>query len=261
MRRSLAATAILAAACGSEPAPTPPPPPAEVVASVNGVPITRARVEMYARHSARAGAPEAAAVIEELINMEVLAQQAERLGLERAPETADEIHLQTRRILAAAAAQARVRASAVPEAELRAAYEAQYVLGAPPQYRATHALFEREETALKAMEALARGTHVEDLGRSAATRPLRVTPIQWMEPDQLDGELAAALAGLAPGTHTPRPLRTAYGWHVLRLDEVRRRPPPAFESVRDGLVRTLQAQQFQSWLEDLRRNARIERAN
>ncbi|HQR51227.1 MAG TPA: peptidylprolyl isomerase, partial [Methylophilaceae bacterium] len=66
-----------------------------------------------------------------------------------------------------------------------------------------------------------------------------------------------AVVGMKKGEYTNTPVQTQYGWHVIKLVDVRNTQPPAYEKVKDGIQKELQQRQIEKMVSDLRAKAKI----
>ena len=70
---------------------------------------------------------------------------------------------------------------------------------------------------------------------------------------------ADAVAALKKGETTQTPVQTEFGWHVIRLDDVRETTPPAFDAVKDRLVQIVEAKKFKAYGDGLVSVAKVEK--
>ena len=74
-------------------------------------------------------------------------------------------------------------------------------------------------------------------------------------------QFAAALKKLKKGQTTAAPVRTQFGYHIIRLDDTRKSQPPSFESIKDQIklqMQNGQAAEFENYLNNLEKSARIQ---
>jgi peptidyl-prolyl cis-trans isomerase C len=246
--------------CGG-PEPAIPPPPSFGEVWVNGVEI---EPEAIAREIQHHPAPDAeTAWIEAaraLAVRELLMQEARRLGLEAEPETDEAGRLEDEEdALVRGLLETAVRPEAPGEAECRRYYEAQqHRLRTPDLFEASHILIEPEgedEAAWNAAEAHARGiaaTVADDAKAFAeAARTFSKCPsaqqdgsLGQIRRGELAPSVQAGIEALAEGTTGREPVRSRFGWHVLRLQRRIEGQVLPFEIVRDRIADMLEAR---SW--------------
>ena len=193
-------------------------------------------------------------LVEQLIGQMLLAQAATAAGLEQNPVVAMTLLIQERAVLADAYLRQAVKTRATPEA-VEALYRQAYLDAAPiDEVRAGHILVETEEqaNALKAQLdagadfAVLAGEHSTDTGNAGKGGDLG----WFVKPDMVPAFADAAFA-LEPGTISA-PVKTNFGWHLIKLDERRERQPPALEEVRDTLLDEVVQQARIDTLDELR---------
>ncbi len=246
--------------CGG-PEPAIPPPPSFGEVKVNGVEI---EPEAIAREIQHHPAPDAeTAWIEAaraLAVRELLMQEAQRLGIEAEPESDEAGRLEAEEdALVRGLLETAVRPEAPGEAECRRYYEAQqHRLRTPDLFEASHILIEPEgddEAALAAAEAQARSiaAAVADDAKAFAEAARAYSKCPSAQQDgslgQIRrGELApsvqAGIEALIEGTAGREPVRSRFGWHVLRLHRRIEGQVLPFEIVRDRIADMLEAR---SW--------------
>ena len=176
-------------------------------------------------------------IVEQLIDQMLLAQAAKAAGLARHPATAMNLLNQQRAILADAFLRNEVTARVTPEA-VEALYQELYLDSEPSQeVRAGHILVETEEIASELKAQLDAGADFAALAAEHGTdgTASRGGDLGWfLHPDMVP-EFANAAFAMEPGTISD-PVKTAFGWHLIKLDERRDRQPPALEEVREDLM-------------------------
>ena len=152
---------------------------------------------------------------------------------------------------------------AVTEPAMRAFYdETVKKLKPEVEVRARHVLVDSED---EAKAALARVKGGEDFAKVAAE--LSKDPgsgkdggdLGFFTQDRMVKEFGDRAFSMKPG-EVSDPVKTQFGWHVIKLEERRERPVPPFEQVKDQLQRYLQQKSQQDAVLKLRESAKIERA-
>lgn len=221
-----------------------------VVAKVNGHPISRRVFDELVK--ARVGVPnpyhletreevdernrtlqelDRAKVIENLVVMEVLVQKAREQGLHTRPDIAAEAELQYKSLLQEHLVRDIIRDIEVTQEEILARYEAQ----APEkEYKIRHILLDNEAAAQTVIAGLHKGNPFAVLARkhSVDKRSRKDGSLGWLMLNQLVEPFAVATAALKPGEYTQQPVQTRYGWHVIRVDDIRDLPKTPFDDMR-----------------------------
>ncbi len=236
-----------------------------VVATVDGVPVPRSALERAWRELPERyrRLPKEALLrplLERVIDDELLRREAERLGLDRDPAVAAEIEHARTRVLRNALLE-RIVAAATTEEALRARYAERVRDPAARvvELRVRHILLPDEATARAVIRELDAGADFAELARRRSTGPSgpRGGDLGWVRREELVPEFGAAAFALAPGTHGREPVRTRFGWHVIRVED-RRELVPDFAELEEELRQELAREAVEARLERLRAAARIE---
>ncbi|HEX6528969.1 MAG TPA: peptidylprolyl isomerase [Burkholderiales bacterium] len=272
--RFLAMGVVLALAACSKPAATDKPidaaaaPAQPPLVTVNGKAISNDLFEAYAKAvtqgkaSSELTAEEREQVKEELVRMEVIAQQAEKDGLAKDPDVATRLELTRLNLLQQAAAQKYLKERQPTEAEMRAEFETQLAATPLVEYHARHILVSSQETAQKIIDQLKAGGDFATLAKRFSgdkSTAQKGGDLGWFPPDAMGNKNFADAIGLLKNNEiTSTPIQTQYGWHVLQLLGTRDRPPPSFEGVQDQLKRILLSKKYRAYSDDLLKVAKVE---
>lgn len=213
-----------------------PAPKTDAVALLDGEPLSRALLDEIARQYAGSAnpfdAPVAASaasaasapaagrqrLLDELVDIELLARKARELGLDKQPVFIAENELQTKTLLAQAMVREQIAGLTVTDAELAQAYDERVP---PHQFKLAHILVAEQATAQAVLEQLKQGRPFAELAKRYsidADNRLRGGSLGVMLMDQLPTEMGAAVRHLKPGEHAAQPVQTPQGWHVMRLE-------------------------------------------
>ena len=260
------ATALLAAAC--KPAANAPAAGAETkpVATVNGKAISRNLFETYAKgvsgkESSALTEEQRGQILDNLVRAELIASQAEKDGIAAKPETAAMLELSRLNILQQDMMQKVIGGKTPTDQELRAEYETQISSLARQEYHARHILVATEDFARSLINKLDKGEKFEALPKRESIDSSKENggDLGWFTPDRMVPPFSAAVVALKKGEYTKTPVQTQYGWHVIRLDDVRDVQPPPFDTVKDRLVQIVEAKKFKAYADDLMKTAKIEK--
>lgn len=234
------------------------------LAKVNGVAVSAALADLLVREQVAQGAPDndelRTRVREHLVRREVLLQAARKAGTDKVPEVQQRIAYSSGELLANAYLERWVEKNAVTEAAARAEYERVVAQGGPNEYASRHILVDSEEVARDIIAKLQAGTPFTELV-SVSNDPgskERGGELGWSRPGSFVPEFDAALQKLEKGQFTTEPVKTAYGFHVIQLDDVRRAEAPKFEEVKDRVIESMQQQAVQTHIESLMSKAKVQ---
>jgi peptidyl-prolyl cis-trans isomerase C len=153
-----------------------------------------------------------------------------------------------RRAFLAATMLERLGGEEIGEDAIRAAYEARYAAAAAgTEYNAAHILVETREEAAEIAGLLADGADFAELARERSTGPTgpQGGDLGWFGPGMMVAPFEAAVVALEPG-QVSGPVQTQFGWHVVRLNDIRAAVPPALDEVRDGIEAELRQERLQA---------------
>ncbi len=219
------------------------PDPDDVVARVNGEPISATALDAQIQALASRGgqgqgpSPHPAQALDQLVDLQLLAQKAEEMGMHEQPEIAAEIDRQRSALLAQRMVRAEISDFEPSEDDLRQAYREQTENSGGTEFKASHILLESQEEAADIIAQLNNGGEFAKLAREHSTGPTaeRDGDLGWFKPNQMVAPFSEAVQELEPGTYTDEPVETQFGWHVIQLNETREVEPPAFEDMESQL--------------------------
>ncbi|MDT8385933.1 MAG: peptidylprolyl isomerase [Thiogranum sp.] len=233
----------------------------KVVARVNGAPITEAMLGLYSlQRDARtdSGTGDGAAILEEVINLELARQKGEQKGVDEQLTVALQIEQQRRAVIATAAIKQELEENPVTEEELRKVYDENVSTG--EEYKARHILVEEQDKARELIKKLDEGADFSELAKAHSTGPSGKSggELGWFSSTQMVEPFSEAVAELEKGSYTKEPVETQFGWHVIMLDDSRETTPPDFEMLKPQIASMLQNQRVQQYIAELRDGANIE---
>jgi peptidyl-prolyl cis-trans isomerase C len=235
------------------------------IATVNGVAVPRARAEALMVQQRQRGAPDndqtRAMVREELVNREVLMQEAQKSGVAKTAEVANQLDLARQEIIISAYLRDWVRKNPITEADVQKEYERVKSEQGDKEYRARHILVETEDQAKQMVAELKKGTKFEELAAKNSKDPGskdRGGDLDWHAPGDFDRAFSEAMMKLEKGKYTDSPVRTRFGFHVIQLDDVRTGRFPAFAEVRPRIQQQLTQIKIDELVKGLRGKAKVE---
>ena len=237
---------------------------AQNVATVNGVAIPKARVDAIVKAQAAQGQPDSeqlrTAVRERLIELEVLAQEANKKGLAKNPDFQQQIELQRQQALANALVQDYIKANPVDDAVAKVEYDKIRTQAGDKEYKARHILVDKEDEAKDIVAKLKGGQKFEELAKVSKDPGSkdRGGDLDWNSPAAYVKPFSDALVKLQKGQYTMVPVQTQFGWHVILLEDVRPTKFPPFDDVKNELKQRIQQQNVAKYVGDLRSKAKVQ---
>lgn len=238
---------------------------AQNVAIVNGKPVPKARVDALAAQLAKAGrpiSPEVQGQIkDEVIAREIFMQEAQKRGLDGSDDFKVQMELARQTLLIRELFADYQKNNPVTDADIQAEYDKFVAANSGKEYRARHILVEKEDDAKSIITSLKKGGKFEDIAKKQSKDPgsgANGGDLDWANAASYVPEFSGALTKLKKGQTTEAPVKTQFGWHVIRLDDVRDAQLPKLEEVKPQIAQQLQQQKLAKFQEDLRGKAKVE---
>lgn len=263
LRAAAAATVLLVAAAPAFAADDP------VVAKVDGSEIHRSEiVEMKDRMAQQMPQLQAMPLeavfnnlVDQAITQRLLSAQAQKAGLADDAEVKKQLE-QIRQGLMQRVYLTREVEKRVTDEKVRAAYD-ELVKNSPPQdeVHARHILVDSEAKAKEIIKKLKKGSSFEDLAKSDsadAGSGKRGGDLGYFTKDAMVPEFAEAAFAMKPGDVSKEPVKTSFGWHIIKVEDRRKSAPPPFEEVKEPLRGQVSENIIQEVIADLRKAAKVE---
>lgn len=236
----------------------------DTVATIDGAPIYATFFDAYATARLQQPAGDLSdddrdLLIEELIQFHLLAGAAIDAGLPEELDFAIELELQRLQALSRAMATRHLDENPVTSIELQDAYEQNIDQLSGVQYKARHILLDQEAEATAIIGELDGGGDFAQLAMERSTGPSGPNggDLGWFSADTMVEPFANAVRSMEVGTHSPEPVQTRFGWHVILLEEMEDRAPPGLEAVRADITSVVERQKVEAFLDSLREQAEI----
>ena len=253
---SLAAAAVLALSA---------PAMAQNLAIVNGKPVPKARAEALTEQLKKAGrqvTPEMQGQIkEEIIAREIFLQEAQKQGLDASADFKAQMEMAREAILIRELFNSWQAKNVPSDAELKAEYDKFVAANSGKEFKARHILVEKEADAKDIIARLKKGAKFEDLAKKLSKDPgsgANGGDLDWANPRSYVPEFTEALLKLSKGQLTDTPVKSQFGYHVIRLDDVRDAQLPKFEDIKPQIAQQLTQHRLQQYQEQLRAKAKVE---
>ena len=238
---------------------------AQNIAVVNGKGIPTSRMAALEAQVAASGQPVTdeikARIKDELVNREIFMQEALARGLNKSNDYKDQMELARSTILIRALIADEQAKNPVTEAVVKAEYDRVTAQMNAKEYNAAHILVKDEKQAIDLIKQLKAGAdfaklaqkHSQDPGSGAAGGDL-----DWAGAEAYVPEFSNAMVALQKGAITETPVKSQFGWHVIRLNDVRQAALPPFDQVKGAIEKNLRERQFSDLQDKLRAAARIQ---
>jgi len=236
----------------------------KAAATVNGRAVPQARVDLRIKAATAQGQHDSPAlrkmVLEDMINLEVLSQAAIKKGLDKRPETSQQIELVRQSTLAGAYVQDYLKAHPIGDDVLKREYENQKQKAGKTEYKVAHILVSSENEAKAVADQLKGGGDFEKIAKEKSNDPgskERGGDLDWNVPSNFVPQFSDAMTHLKKG-EVSGPVQSPFGWHIIKLEDTRDLAVPPFEQVKPGLMQHMQQEAVQKLITDLRKSAKVE---
>ncbi len=237
-----------------------------VVARVNGFDIYRSDIEEALRNlppQARQQPLEKLynGVLDNMIATTLVAQAARRAKLQDDPDVKRRLALIQDQMMAQLYFD-RLIDKSINEQKLKAEYD-KYIKTAPPreEVNARHILLPSEAEAKAVIDQLKKGADFAALAKDKSTDPAGRASggeLGWFTKDEMVPEISDAAFKLKKGEFTETPVKTQFGWHVIKVEDRRKVDPPNFEQMRPQLFNQLARELVAEKMKELKASAKVE---
>ncbi|PPE70604.1 peptidylprolyl isomerase [Caldimonas thermodepolymerans] len=238
---------------------------AQNIAVVNGKPVPKERAEVLKAQLARQGQPITPEIErqikDEVVLREIFVQEAERRGIAASENYKQQLELTRQALLIRELFAEYQRTNPITAEEIQAKYDEFKAQAGGKEYRARHILVEKEDEAKKLIADLKRGAKFEDLALKNSKDPGSAKQggdLDWSPADRYVPEFSDAMVKLEKGKFTEQPVKSQFGYHVIKLEDVRDVELPTLEQVRPQIEQALMQQKIAQFRDDLRKNARTD---
>ena len=235
------------------------------VAVVNGKEIPAAYAEIMKREMIAQGQPDneqlQTRVRESLINMEILARAAMDKGLDKDPLLAAAIEIQRKNTFAKVYLEDYVKTHPITDAEIQTEYDKAKASATGNEYLASHILVKTEAEAKKVIADLGKKAKFADLAKKVSLDPGSAKnggDLNWSDPNAFVKEFSEALAALKKGETTKMPVKSQFGYHVIKLNDTRPVKIPPLAEVKGEVQKQLQQKRVRDAIAAARTAAKVE---
>jgi len=238
---------------------------AQNIAIVNGKAVPTARLDVLAQQIAASGRPVddtvRAQLKEEVVLREVFMQEAQKRGIGTTDEFKNQLELARQTIMIRALFADFQAKNPVTDADIQAEYDKFVAANGGKEYRARHILVEKEEEAKAIIASLKGKGKFEDIAKKQSKDPgsgANGGDLDWAAAASYVPEFSEAMVKLEKGQTTPVPVKTQFGWHIIRVDDIRQAELPKMEDIKPQIAQQMQQQKLTEFQKGLREKAKIE---
>lgn len=235
---------------------------------VNGKSIPKSQLDKLVQRSGQPDNPQVRDQAREmLVTRELVLQEADKRGVIQKELVREQLEQARIGVLIAAVFEDYVEKEGVAEDELKAAYEAAKAQYTGKEYHVEHILVEKEADAKAITAQLKAGANFEDLAKAKSIDPGSAKnggDLGWVSDKSLVPEFSKAMVQLKNGQMTDKPVKSQFGWHIIKVVDVRDVKAPSMEEIKDQLKQMIMADKnwqkakFSEMMQKLRAKAKIQ---
>jgi len=261
MNRTLIATLLTAAFTAFAPMAV----SAQNIAIVNGKAVPTTRVEALTQQLAKSGRPVTpemqGQLRDEVITREVFMQEAQKRGLDVTEDFRTQMELARQSLLIRELFNDYQQKNPVTDADAKAEYDKFAAANGGKEYKARHILVEKEAEAKAIIASLKKGGKFEEIAKKSSKDPgsgANGGDLDWAAANSYVKEFSDAMVALEKGKTTEIPVKSQFGYHIIRLDDAREAQLPKFDEVKPQITQQLTQQKLAKFQQDLRAKAKVE---
>ena len=232
---------------------------------MNGKPVPSSRIAVLEQQIAASGRPiddaTRAQIKEEVILREVFMQEAQKRGIAATDDYRNQMELARQTILIRALFADYQKKNPVTDAELKGEYDKFAAANGGKEYRARHILVEKEDDAKAIIAAIKGGAKFEDQAKAKSKDPgsgANGGDLDWANAASYVTEFSEAMIKLDKGQMTDAPVKSQFGFHIIRVDDVRQAKLPTFEELKPQIAQQMQQQKLAEFQRTLREKAKVQ---
>ncbi|QJC56479.1 putative parvulin-type peptidyl-prolyl cis-trans isomerase [Polaromonas vacuolata] len=238
---------------------------AQNLAIVNGKAVPKARLELLTQQVAKSGKPITpemqAQIREEVITREVFVQEAEKQGLATTDDFKGQMELARQSIMIRALFADYQAKNPVTDADMKVEYDKFAAANGGKEYKVSHILVDKEADAIAIIASLKKGGKFADIAKKQSKDTgsgAKGGELDWANPSSYVPEFSEALLKLSKGQTSDTPVKSQFGFHIIRIDDIRNAELPAYEQVKPQIAQQMEQQKLATFQQELRAKAKVE---
>ena len=188
-------------------------------------------------------------------------QEAEKRGVAGGADYKTQMELARQTLMIRALFANEESAHPVTDADVKAEYDKFATANAGKEFRARHILVEKEDDAKAIIAEIKGGAKFEDIAKKQSKDPgsgANGGDLDWANAASYVTEFSEAMVKLGKGEMTQAPVKSQFGWHIIRVDDVRQAQLPKFEEIKDQISQQLKQQRLSAFQNALRAKAKVQ---
>ncbi|MFG6440854.1 peptidylprolyl isomerase [Roseateles sp. LKC17W] len=239
---------------------------AQNIATVNGKPVPKARMETLIQQVTKSGqqqrSPELEAQVkDEVVRREIFMQAAEKAGIPQTSDYKAQMELARQMLLIRGLMEDFKTKNPVADAEAQAEYDKFKAANTGNEYRARHILVEKEEDAKALIAQIKGGANFEELAKKNSKDTGSAQnggDLDFANPNNFVPEFSKAMTALQKGEMTQEPVKSQFGYHIIKLEDTRAATFPAFDDVKAQIKQRIEQQKMAEFQDGLIKKAKTD---
>lgn len=235
---------------------------------VNGKSIPKSKLDKLVERSGQQNSQEVRDKGRELlITRELISQEAEKRGILQREDVKEQIDQAKLSVIVAAVFEDYLATDGITDKDLEPVYDSVKGQFGGKEYKVKHILVSTDSLAKSIIAKLKNGESFESLAKEFSKDPgsaAKGGDLDWVASASLVPEFSKAMTKLEKGQTTSNPVKTQFGWHIIRLDDFRDSKVPTLQELKPQLVQMLtqdqnwQKAKFGELMQKLRSKAKIQ---
>jgi len=238
---------------------------AQNVALVNGKAVPKARVDALIEQATKQGQPRTPELEkqarDEVVMREMFMQEAEKRGLQASPEFKQQMEFARQQILIRQLFEDYRKKHPITDADIQADYDKFKAQATGTEYKARHILVEKEEQAKELIKEINAGAKFEDVAKKNSKDPGSAAnggELDFAKPDAYVPEFSQAMMKLKKGEITPEPVKSQFGYHIIKLEDTRTAQFPPLADVKPQIEQRLSQAKLAKFRDEVRAKAKTD---
>ena len=238
---------------------------AQNVAIVNGKAVPKTRLDMLTAQVTKSGRPVTpemqGQIKEEVITREIFMQEAQKRGIDASADFKAQIELSRQALMIRELFADFQKKNPVTDKDAQSEYDKFAASNGGKEYKAAHILVEKEDEAKAIIDQVKKGGSFGEIAKKSSKDPgsgANGGDLDWAQAGNYVKEFSDAMTKLEKGKMTEVAVKSQFGYHIIRLDDVREAAIPKFDEVKPQIVQQLQQQKLAEFQQGLRSKAKVE---
>jgi len=230
-----------------------------VIATVNGDKIMKSTLDGYMAILKRSGKADKQAALDDLVATEIALQQAKSSKIIERPEIKKAISDFTRNVLLKTWTKEKVESFKISDEDIKKAYDERVTKLASKEFNARHILVKTEDEAKAIIKELQGGADFEKLAKEKSTGPSGSNggSLGWFKAQTMVPAFANAVKAMKKGEISKEPVKTQFGYHIIKLEDSRDAKLPTMESLKPQLKRVIAQKKMLEYMKELKKTAEV----